>query len=125
MAKEKKWVKYVVLSSGTFCLGLGIAGIFLPILPTTPFLLVAAACYAKGSRKFYVWLMGNRLLGGYIKNYREKRGMEAKAKVIILLLLWATILSSAFLAVGNWWVRAILLAVAVAVTVHLLMLKTL
>jgi len=125
MITEKKWIKYIVLSSGTLFLGIGVVGIFLPILPTTPFLLLSAACYAKGSKRFYNWLMNHRILGKYIKDYREKKGIEAKTKVIALILLWATILSSAIFATNIIWVRVTLLLVAIGVTIHLLKLKTL
>ncbi|MCG9479854.1 MAG: YbaN family protein [Actinomycetia bacterium] len=118
-------MKYVALSSGTLFLSIGVVGIFLPILPTTPFLLLSAACYAKGSRKFYNWLLNHRILGKYIKDYREKRGIEARAKLVALILLWATILSSAIFATSIIWVRIILVLVAIGVTVHLLRLKTL
>ena len=68
--------------------GLGIAGIFLPILPTTPFLLLAAACYMRGSEKFYNWLMNHPKHGEFIKNYREKKGIKKRVKIQAVILLW-------------------------------------
>jgi uncharacterized membrane protein YbaN (DUF454 family) len=81
---------------GTISLGLGAVGLFLPVLPTTPFLLLAAACYYKGSERMHRWLLNNKLFGSYIRNYREGRGIALKAKVITLCLLWITICYSAF-----------------------------
>lgn len=79
---------------GSISLALGILGIFLPLLPTTPFLLLASACYLKGSQRLHGWLVGNRLLGPYITNIREKRGMPLKAKIITITILWASIIFS-------------------------------
>lgn len=87
----------LLIIAGTFFIALGIIGIALPILPTTPFLLVAAACYAKGSSRFYNWLLKNRLLGKYIKNYLENKGISLKAKIIFIFLLWATISARALI----------------------------
>jgi uncharacterized membrane protein YbaN (DUF454 family) len=110
---------------GTSSLALGIVGIFLPLLPTTPFVLLAAACYARSSRRFYNWLITNRLFGDYIRNYLEFRGIPAKVKVLSLLALWVTIGCSAAFAVDVLWARALLAFVAVGVTAHILSLRTL
>ena len=74
--------KGILVASGTFFLVLGIIGIFIPLLPTTPFLLLAAACYIRGSKKFYYWLIKNKWFGKYIKNYQEGRGVPLKVKII-------------------------------------------
>lgn len=104
---------------------MGALGIFLPLLPTTPFLLLAAACYIRSSDKFYHWLITNRWFGRYIKNYREGKGVTITTKVTAISLLWLTIGYSAFFVVDNWIVRALLLLIAAAVTTHLVLLKTL
>jgi len=109
---------------GTLCVALGVLGMFLPVLPTTPFLLLAAICYGRSSKRFYHWLMTNRWCGEYIRNYREGRGIPLKQKVLTILLLWLTIGSTAWLAVTLWWVRLILLGIAVGVTIHLLRIET-
>ena len=70
-----KPVKILLITSGTFFIGVGLMGIFLPILPTTPFLLISAALYARSSTRFYNWLINNRIFGQYIKNYREGKGI--------------------------------------------------
>ncbi len=102
----------------------GVIGIFLPLLPTTPLLLLAAACYARSSRRFYRWLMGNRWFGEYVRNYRDGRGVTMPHKVLTLALLWATIGLTVLLAVSVLWVEILLLLIAVGVTVHVLKLRT-
>jgi len=121
---SNKFFRYLLIISGTIFLGFGIIGIFLPILPTTPFLLLAAACYARSSKKFYDWLMNNRWFGTYIKNYREGRGVPLKVKVFTISLLWITILASVFFIISNFLVELILIIVAIGVTTHILTIKT-
>jgi uncharacterized membrane protein YbaN (DUF454 family) len=104
---------------------LGVAGIFLPVLPTTPFLLLTAALWLRGSPRLYGRLMADKRLGPYIRNFREHRAIPLRAKIVSVTTLWATILVSAFWAVHVWWLRVILLAVAVAVTWHILSFRTL
>ncbi|UCD13738.1 MAG: YbaN family protein [Thermoplasmatales archaeon] len=117
-------IRWVLITAGTIFLGLGILGIFLPILPTTPFLLLAAACYARSSEKFYNWLINNKWFGSYIKNYREGKGVPLKIKVYTISLLWITILFSAFFIVRILWVKVLLILIAVGVTIHVLTIKT-
>ena len=111
--------------AGTISLGLGAAGVFLPILPTTPFLLLSAACYYKGSERMHRWLLNNKLFGSYIRNYKEGKGISKIAKILSLFLLWITIGYSVFFMVGSYVVQLILFAVAIAVTVHVATLPTL
>ncbi len=68
-------IRTLLIVCGTLCVGLAVVGIFVPILPTTPFLLLAAVCYARSSQRFLAWLLTNRWFGSYIKNYREGRGI--------------------------------------------------
>ncbi|MCG8484235.1 MAG: YbaN family protein [Clostridia bacterium] len=117
-------MKSILIAIGSLSLFLGVIGIFLPLLPTTPFLLLSAACYAKGSDKFYNWLIHHKYLGEYIRNYREKRGIPLKTKVIALILLWSSI-SYAIYIVDKSFVRVILFITVISVTKHLLSLKTL
>lgn len=117
-------LRWLLLGTGWICVVLGAIGVVLPLLPTTPFLLVAAACFARASRRFYDWLLDTRVLGGYIRDYRSGLGMLLRAKIIALSVLWITILSSVTLLVPFWPMRALLLLSATAVTVHLLRLPT-
>jgi uncharacterized membrane protein YbaN (DUF454 family) len=114
----------ILVVSGTFFLVIGIIGIFIPILPTTPFLLLAAACYAKGSKKFYNWLINNKWLGKYIKNYQEGRGIPLNVKIITITLLWITIAFSTIIIVSNNLIRIILIIIAIGVTIHVLTIRT-
>ena len=112
------------MSAGVISVALGTVGIIVPLLPTTPFLLLAAACFVRSSDKLYLWLTNHRLFGSYIRNYREHRAVTWQTKVFTLLLLWAAIGYSGIAVVNSWLVRAVLLVIAVAVTVHVLSLGT-
>lgn len=114
---------YTVL--GSLMLSLGVVGIFLPLLPTTPFLLVAAWCYCKSSDRLYGWLMGHPLLGGYIRNYRDKRAITLTGKIVSLALLWGTLIYCIGWVTDLLWLRLLLGAVLVGVTIHLLSFRTL
>lgn len=113
----------LLLIAGSLSLGVGLVGIIVPVLPTTPFLILAALCYGRSSVRCYRWLITNRLFGRYLNDYLCGRGVSWRVKTSALVLLWSVIGLSAALAVDRWWVRAILGAVAVGVTVHVLMLK--
>jgi len=116
--------KRLLATAGTVSVGVGIAGIFLPVLPTTPFLLLAAYCYMRSSNRLYRWLMNNRFFGSYVRNYVEGRGMPLHLKIITIALLWTTIgLTTAF-GVEHIAIRIVLIIIAVAVTIHIAMIKT-
>ena len=117
--------KGVLFVAGTIFLGLGILGIVLPLLPTTPFLLLAAACYARSSTRFHKWLLNNRWFGSYIKNYLEGKGIPLKVKVLSISLLWATIGYAAAFVVSTLLLRIILILIAIGVTIHILSTRTL
>jgi len=119
---SKKLKRQLLLAAGTLSLAIGIVGIFVPILPTTPFLLLAAGCYLRSSQRFYNWLMGNRFFGNYIRNYIEGRGIPVKVKLFIIILLWVTISISIWL-VAKPLVTVILLIVAVGVTLHIIFIR--
>ena len=118
-------VRAALIVLGTLFLVTGTVGIFLPLLPTTPFFLLSAACYARSSKKFYRWLLYNRIFGSYIRNYREGKGIALRVKVITLALLWGTIIYSAFFVVDALYWQIILLIIAVGVTIHILKTRTL
>jgi len=117
-----RWVMIII---GSFFTGLGILGIFLPLLPTTPFLLLAAACYIRSSERFYNWLMNNKWLGRYIKNYLEGKGVSLNSKILSISLLLITIGYSVFFVVKIFLIRVILILIAIGVTIHLLSIRTL
>ncbi|MFP4368948.1 MAG: YbaN family protein [Candidatus Kapaibacterium sp.] len=121
---EKKYFRVLLSVLGTISVGIGILGIFLPLLPTTVFLLFAAACYLRSSERLYNRLMSHKILGTYIRNYRDHRAMPVSAKVVTITFLWVTILISAFFATEMIWLRVLLFLIAAGVTIHLVMLKS-
>jgi len=121
---SEKLKRRLFVVAGSVALGLGIIGVALPVLPTTPFLLLAALCYLRGSQRFYNALLRNRFIGSYIRNYLEGRGMSLKMKIWTLGLLWITILLTGTFATDNLIVRVILAAVVVGVTIHIFKIKT-
>lgn len=121
----RKWVRILLIGTGTFFVGLGILGIFLPVLPTTPFLLLAAAFYARSSQRFYNWLIYNRWFGEYIRNYIQGRGVPLRIKVLTIALLWITIGLSVAFVVQAFAVRLVLVLIAVGVSLHIVLLRTL
>lgn len=116
-------ILYIIL--GSISLGLGVLGIFLPLLPTTPFLLLTAALYCKGSPRLYEWLINHKYLGTYIRNFREHKAVPLRAKVVSVALLWGTILYCVFFVIDPLWVKIMLLGIATGVSIHILSFKTL
>lgn len=121
--RARNWIRPLLVTFGTLFVGLGIVGIFVPVLPTTPFLLLAAACYARSSPRFYRWLLYNRWFGDYIRNYRQRKGIPLKVKVLTITLLWVTIGASAIFAVQALLIRIILVLIAIGVSIHVLSLS--
>jgi len=117
--------KWTLIIAGTFFVGFGIIGIFLPLLPTTPFLLLAAACYARSSKRFYNWLLNNKWFGNYIKNYRERKGIPLKIKILSISFLWIAIGYAVIFVVHILLGRIILILIAIGVTIHILSIRTL
>ncbi len=110
--------------AGTVALLLGIVGLFLPLLPTTPFLLLASACYMRGSARMHQWLMNQRHLGPYLRSYQQGRGIPLRAKITALALMWTSLTVSMWI-IPLPWVRVLLLVTGVAVTVYLYRMRTL
>ena len=117
--------KWLLVAAGVAAFGLGITGVFIPLLPTTPLLLLAAACFFRSSDRLYAWLIHHKWFGAYIRHYREHKAITLRAKIVTLLLLWSVIGYTAFEVVAAWWMRAMLSAITIGVTLHILYLKTL
>jgi hypothetical protein len=118
-------LRWLLILVGLAAVGIGTVGIFVPLLPTTPFYLLAAACFFRSSARLYQWLIGNKWCGPYIRNYREHRAIPRHAKIIALVLLWGTIGHAVLALLDHLWLRILLLAIAVSVTAYLFRLKTL
>lgn len=86
---------------GFISMVIGIIGIPVPGLPTTPLMILAAACFAKSSQRFYDWIINNKLFGHHVKNYREGNGIPKKSKPIILTTLWGFVLFAALIAIPD------------------------
>ncbi len=124
MKARGTWIRILLIIAGSFFTGLGIVGIFMPVLPTTPFLLLAAACYARSSQRFYGWLLNNKWFGNYIRNYLEGKGIPLKVKVLTITFLWITIGCSVTFAVQIFVIRLILVLIAIGVSLHILFIRT-
>lgn len=121
----KKLKKILLLAVGSLSLALGVIGVVLPLLPTTPLLLLAAACYVRSSKRLYLWLITNKWFGKYIQNYRAGKGIPLRAKITGVSVLWISIIFSAFFVIDLIWVRILLLLIASYFTWFILSFKTL
>lgn len=119
-------VKILGILLGCVSLVLGVVGIFLPLLPTTPFLLLAAALYVRSSPRLYEWLLSQKYLGCYIRNFRERRAIPFRAKIVSVALVWLSIGYCVVCVVDAWWWAQLGLAlIAVGTTRHILSFATL
>ncbi len=116
--------KALLIFMGTLFVALGVLGMFLPLLPTTVFLLMAAYCYSRSSERFHTWLLNNRLCGSYIRNYKSGKGISIRQKVSTIAMLWASIGFSFWIIGGGFWLTLLLGSIAVGVSIHILWLKT-
>lgn len=116
--------KRIFIVLGTFFAVLGFIGVFLPILPTTPFLLLAAAFYVRSSKRLYNKLINHKMLGMYIKSYVEDKKLPMKAKITTIAMLWISLILSILL-LDKTIMTIILLAVGIGVTIHILLIRTL
>ena len=115
-------LRWMLLFSGFLATALGVLGIFLPVLPTVPFLLLALACFARSSEQFYNWLLDHAHFGPIIRPYINGQGMTRASKVKAIALVWASISLSAFYLVELDWVRWLLILISCGVTLYLLKL---
>ncbi len=114
--------KAVLVAAGSVCLALAVLGVFLPLLPTTPFLLLASACYVRSSERLHGWLMGNRLLGPYIRNFKERRGIPLRGRIVTVVLLWLPLLYSVY-RLDLPWLEALLVLMGLTWSVLILRMK--
>lgn len=124
MQSSKIVKKYILMTVGCLSLALGIIGIFLPLLPTTPFLLLAAYCFTRSSNRLYSWLIHHKTFGGYIYHYQIYRAVTRKTKLLAIVCLWGSLIFSGILLSGLYS-RLLLIAAGTGVTLYLLSLRTL
>ena len=98
---ENKLSRVFWFSLGIIFTGIGLMGIVIPGLPTTPLMILAAACFAKSSQRFYNWIINNRMFGEHVKNYREGNGIPKRSKPVILGTMWAFVLFAVFIAIPD------------------------
>jgi len=118
-------LRTLVFAAGWLSVALGVAGIFLPVLPTTPFLLLAAACFIRTSPRFYQWLVQHPKLGKYVIYYLDGKGMPKKAKVYTLILMWTSMLLTAFVFTDRMTIKITLPLIGLGVSIYILRLPTL
>ena len=118
-------MKWILTISGLLALGLGILGIFLPVLPTTPLLLLAAALFLRSNKGLYDWLLNHPKLGPYIRNFMEHKAIPLKIKVISVSLVWITLLNCAIFVADHWVFRLFFIVLAAAISAHILSYRTL
>lgn len=117
--------KNILKGLGIMFLVIGITGIIIPLLPTTPFLLLATACFAKSSPTLHDRLINNRIFGKYIRNYQENKGIPLRAKITSLFFLWLSIGFTLYFILENNYVQTVVIAILIGITVHILRMKTL
>jgi len=120
-SNHNRGLRLALIVIGLCSTALAVLGIFLPLLPTVPLLLLAAACFARSSERFYRWLLEHRHLGPMVRDYLDGRGIPLRAKVTAIGMIWVTIPISAFF-VPIPWVRVLLIAIGLGVTVYLMRL---
>ena len=116
--------KVFLLSLGTISLVLGCLGIFLPLLPTTPFLLLSTFCFSKSSEKFHKALLENKIFGQYIRDYQEKKGISLKNKIIAISTLIITI-GFSLTKISSPHLKLFLIIIFIGVSFHIIKVKTL
>ena len=117
-------LRWLLFACGWLSVALALLGLFLPVLPTVPFLLLALACFSRSSDRFYAWLVEHEQLGPLVRPYLAGAGMPLRAKFKAILLVWASILLSTFFLIDRLWLQILLPCIALGVTLYLLRLPT-
>ena len=115
-------LRHLLIAFGFVCIAIGVLGIFLPLLPTVPLLLLAAACFARGSDRCYSWLIEHRHLGPMVQGYIDGKGIPIRAKLTALCLIWVSIPITVIFAINYTWGKAMLLLVGLAISIYLIRL---
>lgn len=120
----RRGLRPLLFVCGCLCLALGAVGVFLPVLPTTPFVLLAAACFVRSSPRLHAWILRHPLFGPPVRDFQAGLGISRRAKVVAISMLWASVLATVHLHVEAVLLDVLLVLLAVGVTVYLLRLPT-
>lgn len=121
---KSDFLRWILICCGWFSILAGVVGIFLPLVPTVPFLLLAAVCFGRSSERFHTWLIEHNHLGPLIRDYLNGGGIPLRAKRIAISMVWVSFPASAFMFVPVVWAKILLIAVAAGITLYLLRLPT-
>jgi uncharacterized protein len=126
---EKKTVtgslkKAIYIIVGSISLAAGLVGVFLPVIPTTPFILLSAGCFLRSSERLFQWVVSNETLGPTIQNYHEGKGITKNTKIRAIVMMWLTISLSVYFFITNTYLIALLYVIAIGVSVYLFKLPT-
>ena len=116
--------KIILISLGSLFLLLAIIGLLLPVFPTTPFLLLATACYMRSSETLYNKIISHKQFGPLVKNYLNDRSITRKTKIVAVSSLWVFMSFSAYFFVTYLWAQVMMFLTALGVSLYLLSLKT-
>ncbi len=116
--------KILLIIVGSVSLVLGVIGILMPVLPTTPFLLLASFCYLRSSEKLYNWLINHHVFGPYIYNYLTYKAIPKKTKIGAIIFLWCSLIISSLI-ISSLHIKIFLFLIGIAVSLHIITLKTL
>ena len=116
--------KVIYLTVGSISLAAGLVGVFLPIIPTTPFILLSAWCFFRSSERLFQWVVSNETLGPTIQNYHEGKGITKNTKIRAIVMMWLAITLSVYFFVNNIYLTALLYIIAIGVSVYLYRLPT-
>ncbi|QWV94829.1 YbaN family protein [Geomonas oryzisoli] len=119
---KSEWLRYLLIGTGVLSLAVGGVGLFLPLVPTVPFLLVAVICFSRSSARFHAWLIEHRHLGPILKEYLVHGSVPLRAKCVAIGAIWISFPVTAFVFVQTVWLRILLLSIAACVTLYLLVL---
>jgi uncharacterized protein len=118
-------MKKILIILGFVSLILGIIGAFLPILPTTPFVLLSAWLFARSSEKFHRKLLNHKIFGKLIRDFQEDKSIPLHTKIISVSMMWASMIFAILVpANGKVWLQILLGVIAIGVTIHILSYKT-
>ena len=115
----QKIIRFLCVAAAFICILLGVIGIVLPVLPTTPFLLLAAVLFARGSEQFYKWFVSTRLYKKYIENFVRTKAMTKKEKFSVLSTI-TVLLGIGFIFSPVWYAKTLIIVIAVVHYIYIL-----